>query len=129
MRTSLLQVFFVINLLVYGGFAVAGYAIPGSLANWVEIQLPTPMALADFRAMYGGLSLAFAVAIVRAMREESWIRPALWMIAASCLGLAGGRVITWIGTGELSPLMAKVLASELLGLGFAVGFIAKRRVG
>ncbi len=125
MRTPAISIFLVINLLVYLGIALVSYASPLQVAGWVEIQLPTSMAIADFRATYGGMCLAVAVLIFQALREDAWVRPALLLIAVSCVGLPLGRVLTWAQTGELAPLMAKFMTIEAIGAAFAIWFLIR----
>jgi hypothetical protein len=61
--------YFVVNAVLFAAFTVAAWLAPTVLAGPLEISLTTPTALADFRAVYGGLSFAIAGLSLLALRK------------------------------------------------------------
>src|SRR5262245_11962653 len=84
----------VLNAVVFVGFGLALLAFPSELAALVDIELRSASALADARAMYGGLSLSVGAFFVLGLRRESWFVPSLFLVAASSGGLALGRIVS-----------------------------------
>ena len=70
----------ILAVLTYGGFGAAFLLAPALMAAVVDITLPTPSAVADFRATYGGFELGMSafLAWCAAAREHSYdeARPA-----------------------------------------------------
>jgi hypothetical protein len=108
-----------INAVVFLAFGVAFLLAPRTLAGWLEIEAATPSALADLRAMYGGLPLAVGVFFVLGLREPGWLAPALFATAACSGGLAVARVYSIFASGVPSTLIFVFLALEIASLAWA----------
>lgn len=50
-----------LSAVIFGGFGLAFLFWPVQTAAFVNIQLPTPAAIIDFRAVHGGLEVGLAV--------------------------------------------------------------------
>ena len=99
-------------LAVFGALSVVG---PASIAAWVDIQLASGAARADFRATYGGFEVGAAVfLIVCAARRDL---TAIGLFAAGCIyaGFASGRLIGIVVDKPEGPLMLIVFVAEAAG--------------
>ncbi len=89
---------------------------PYRMAASVEVQLPTPTAVIDFRATYGGFDLVIGIAFAVCALYTEWTRPGVALLALVYAGFAGGRIIGLLLDGKPQPLMYQLLAIELTGL-------------
>lgn len=85
-------------------FGVWAILDPVAVAGLTQVQLPTPTAIADGRAIYGGLTLGLALfAALCAFRPE-FTRPGLWAVlltvAGAFLGRLGGVIVDGAGTAD-----------------------------
>ena len=94
---------------VWLGVGFAGVADPRELGDWLDFDLESNTALAEFRAMYGGLALALAFLHIAAAVRGAWLRPALLMSATITAGLLLGRLVS-IGLSGMFGPVALVLA-------------------
>ena len=98
---------------VYGLLALV---LPEQFARLVELPLASPSALADLRAMYGGLPLALGFVLLRGARDPLWLAPSLFIIVATLAGAAGARLYSVAVSGLPNELVLWYLAAELLGI-------------
>src|SRR5690349_4975973 len=108
-----------INAGVFLAFGAAFLLFPRELAGLLEVTLGSASALADMRAMYGGLSLACGTLFVLGLRREDWFAPSLFLVMATSLGLASGRIFSGLVSGMPGPLVLALLATELVSFGWA----------
>lgn len=73
---------------------LASLFAPGSVADFVNIELKDATARFDFRAVYGGLDLGIGVFLVVAALRKPWRLPALNMASLVFGGLTLGRVVS-----------------------------------
>lgn len=109
-----------LNALVFVDFGLAFLAKPRALARLLEIELSSPTALADLRAMYGGLALAVGALLFAGWRRAEWLAPSLWLVIATSGGLALGRLYSVLASGMPSSVIFGFLASELGSLAWAI---------
>lgn len=114
MQKTLVPFLMIIGVL----FAVVGLAVlvaPTLFAAQLEMVVSSATAVADFRAVYGGVSLAIAgVAFLALKRGE--LRPgAVWMVVLVMDGLLLGRLISWATHGPGSVLIFAQMGLELSG--------------
>jgi hypothetical protein len=109
-----------LNALVFVDFGLAFFAKPQALARLLEIELSSPTALADLRAMYGGLALAVGALLCAGSRRAEWLVPSLWLVIATSGGLALGRLYSVLASGVPSGMIFGFLASELGSLLWAI---------
>ena len=117
----------ILSAIVFGGFGVAFLLFPLFMASIVGIELPTPIAVIDFRATYGGLEIGLAVFFVICAFRESWIRPGLVAQAASLGGFAFGRIIGLILDGTPQPIIYYLLVAECAGCVLGLFALVKER--
>lgn len=108
----LFPLFLGVNLLVYLAYGVGFLLAPQKLAAGLDITLNSATALADFRAMYGGLSLACAGMFVLAIKNASMRHSALLLAVFGAGGLMIGRLITMAFDGMPGPVIFVMLATE-----------------
>lgn len=115
----------ILSVIVFGSFGVAFLLFPLFMASIVGIELPTPSAVIDFRATYGGLEIGLAVFLAICAFKESWIRPGLVAQAASLGGFAVGRIIGLILDGTPQPIIYYLLVAESAGCVLGLFALAK----
>jgi hypothetical protein len=98
--------------LVFGLLAVV---VPHWLARAVDISLGSSTALADFRAIYGGLSVGVGLFALGAVYQESWTLPAVALTAVCLFTIALWRVYSWVASGAPSPIIVLFAGAELVG--------------
>ncbi|MFT3711803.1 MAG: DUF4345 family protein [Archangium sp.] len=120
--TKTLPLYFVVNAVLFAAFAVGAFFVPQLLATPLEISLTTPTALADFRAVYGGLSFGIAFLSVFALRKPEFQLPVLWLLTFCMDGLILGRLISTVMSGPGSVVIFAQLGLELFSAawGFAL---------
>ena len=114
------------------GIGVTALVQPVWVGGTVDISLtdvppwggnPEGMDLAlarfEFRAMYGGLSLALAALHLIGVGRARWIVPCLWLSVITLIGLAGGRVVALTAGDVPGAIGFLFLAIELVGIGLA----------
>ena len=105
----------ILSAIVFGGFGVTFLLFPLFMASIVGIELPTPSAVIDFRATYGGFEIGLAVFFAICAFRESWIRQGLVAQAASLGGFAFGRIIGLTLDGTPQPIIYYLLVAECAG--------------
>jgi hypothetical protein len=110
----------VINAVVYLAFGLGCSLFPIELARFVEIDLGSPSALADFRAIYGGLALSVGALFALGLRRSDWFLPTLFLVAASSGGLALGRLYSMLVSGMPNGLVLAFLGTELASFVWAL---------
>ena len=94
LRTRLARPFVLVHAAVFLVFGVAFGAAPAVLGGLLGIELRDATALADFRAMYGGMSFGVGLSFAAALTRREWIVPALFTIATTSGLLLFGRILT-----------------------------------
>lgn len=123
MRKKLGPVVIAANAAVFIAFGLAFLIAPQRLADTLSITLENATALADFRAMYGGLALGMGVVFAAGLRNPAWHQPTLFLCAASSAGLLVGRVLTVSAGATPEPFIYGLMAIELIsavGAAFAL---------
>ena len=108
------------------GIILVAYAI-GVLANPVQmiggtgVQLPTPSAIADGRATYGGLILGLGAFFIFSALNNARVRGGLWAEVFTLGGFALGRALAVLidssaATAQILGLIAFETVLTLLGV-------------
>lgn len=118
--------FLALNLIIYAGFVAAAYLAPVWLGNQLGIHLGGTTALADFRAMYGGLPLAASVVFVLGIERDELRRAAIWLATAGALGLLVGRLLTLVQAGPAGLYIYASMGSEMVAV-VAGAFLLRAR--
>ena len=111
---------------VWLGVGVTGLAHPVWLAGTVDFELPTTLARFEFRAMYGGLSLALAGVHFFGTTRRHWLAPTLRLAGILMLGLFAARVLSIAVEGFPGIIGLALISLEATGLGLVV--LALRRL-
>ena len=109
-----------INALIFIVYGAAFLVVPEQLVALADIAARSPSALADIRAVYGGLSLAAGALFVLGLRRDSWFTPSLFLVAATSGGLALGRTISIVVSGMPSAFVLVNFALELVSFVWAL---------
>lgn len=99
---------------IWLGVGISGFLDPEGLAAWADIDLESMTAVAEFRAMYGGLSVALAGLHLGAAVRGAWLRLALMMSSAITGGLLVGRVATIALDGMFGPVALGLAGIEVV---------------
>ena len=109
---TLTKGFVAINAAVWVSFGPAFYFWPEVIASYLDIALQSPTALADFRAVHGGIPLGAGLFMGMGLRRPEWLGPALMLILLGTAGLLAGRMLTVIDTGGVGQLIYLFMALE-----------------
>lgn len=108
-----------VNLAIYVVFGLAALFVPSWLASIFGIELGSPSALADFRAIYGGIPLGVGVFMAAGLYRSEWLSPAVALAGVCALEAALARAYSWIASGTPSPLIIAFMCAELLAAHWA----------
>jgi hypothetical protein len=92
----------------------------------IGVQLTTPSAQVEIRAMYGGFEIGLGVFFLLAAMRPEWFRPALVLQVVSLLGFGGTRLVTLLLTPGADRLLYFFAALELLAV--VIGWFALKRL-
>jgi hypothetical protein len=109
-----------LSAVVFLGYGVEALLFPNQLARLVDIQLSSPSALADFRALYSAVPLAIGALLVQGLRDPHWFAPSLFLSSVSLACAAEARLYSIAVSGMPNELVLTFLALELLGLVWAL---------
>ncbi|HLL52181.1 MAG TPA: DUF4345 family protein [Myxococcaceae bacterium] len=107
------RVILFLNVLLFLGFGLAFTAWPARMAQTPGIPLPSPSALSDVRAIYGGMELGFAAYLAVCVYRRETVKGLL----AATLVLGGTAVGRGIGLAVdgFSPITLRLLFAEGFG--------------
>lgn len=122
------RIVLILSALMYGGFGAAYLARPRAMAKLTHFELPSPTAVTEIRAFYGGMELGLAVLLVVCAIRPDWAGAGLLALALLSGGTVVARLIGFAVDGSATAFLWKVLAAEVLvaALG-VVGLIVLRR--
>ena len=109
-----------VNALVFIDFGAAFLLFPAKLAGLLDIELTSATALADVRAIYGGLALAVGASFVAGLRREEWLAPSVFLVMASSAGLALGRIYSIAVSGIPRSIILLFLVTEVASFAWAL---------
>ena len=120
-----------IYLLAVGGCSLAlglAYVIwPVEMAALTEFTLPSPLAIIEIRAFYGGQLVGVGLAILFGLWNRRFVIPALLFAVVPLAGVAAGRLYGVIAAGTLPPVAAGFLVLELATAGIG-GVLVRREI-
>ena len=111
---------------VWLGVGVTGVAHPLWLAGTVDIELPTSLARFEFRAVYGGLSLALAAIHFFGATRQPWLAPTLRLAGILMLGIFAARILSIAIEGFPGLMGLSLLSIE--GTALVLVVLALRRL-
>ena len=112
-RDRLARPFVLLHVLVFVGFGLAFMVAPAPLARLLDISLESGSAVADLRAMYGGLSLGMGLAFAVGLKRAAWLGPVIFAIGASSACMLASRLLTMVGHPVSAPIYGFALSEAL----------------
>ncbi len=109
-----------ITALTFLGIGFFCLLAPVEASSLVDIQLPTPTAITDFRANYGGCIIGIGFFYVFCYFEPDYIRLGLILQALSFGGFVVGRLIGMAFDGIPKPLLIYFLIAEFAAVVLAI---------
>lgn len=103
-----------INAVIFTVIGLAVMVDPSGFARGVDITAESPTAVADFRAIYGGLCWAFAAVAGVALRRPSLRGAAVLTLVLICDGLMLGRLVSWVTHGPGEAIIFVQLGVEVV---------------
>ncbi len=125
MRLSVVSLVF--TAIVYAGIGIASWIAPYWVASGVQIELPTPTSVTDFRATYGGFCLAVGVWLLLCAKQQRHHVIGLWFQAISFVGFGGARLFGLLTEGGPQPMNWTLLSCEVAGLALALWCLSRER--
>ncbi|PJZ57803.1 DUF4345 family protein [Leptospira barantonii] len=107
------KVYLALNLAVYGGFTVGFFILPVRLASLIGIEIRDSAALADFRAMYGGLCLGISAIFILGWFKEEFKKSSIVLALTAAVGLLSGRIYTLLLDGPGNEYIYISMATEI----------------
>ena len=115
--------------IIFVPFGVWGLIDPVAVAGLTQVQLPTPTALADGRAVYGGLTLGLGAFFALCAVRQELVRPGLWAVLLTVAGPFLGRLAGVVADGAGTAETYRTLISEFAIAALAVVSLARRVSG
>ncbi|MEZ5345374.1 MAG: DUF4345 domain-containing protein [Pyrinomonadaceae bacterium] len=109
-----------LTALVYAAIGFIFIADPVYWASSVDISLPTPTAIIDLRATYGGCMLSIAVFLIYCLKDLEKLRTGLIFQAVSLAGFGLTRSLGIFLNPGTRTIMFYLLAAEVFGVCLAV---------
>jgi hypothetical protein len=106
-------------------FGVAFLLSPTSMSSRLDVALPTPSALSDFRSAQGGFQLGFGVLLGWCGMKADWVRCGLIAQALTSGGFVLGRLVSLAADGRPKPITYGLLALEAVGCALALVALKK----
>ena len=117
-----------LGALTLAALGAAFLAAPDTMAALIELELATPLARSDVRAVYGGLELGLALLQLTWLRSAETVRRGVQLHLAIWGGLAFGRGIGLLCSEDPAASGIGLFGTELAGLGLGVvAWYAMRR--
>ncbi|MBM9576876.1 DUF4345 domain-containing protein [Leptospira sp. 201903070] len=119
------KIFLLANIAVYEAFAIGFFLFPARLATWIGIEIRTTSALADFRAMYGGLCLGVGVFLLLGVFKKERVQAGILLSITTAGGLFLGRICTVLWDGPVNEYIYFSMSTEIVAVVIGV-WILKR---
>ncbi|MDV6234515.1 DUF4345 domain-containing protein [Leptospira ellisii] len=107
------KLYILLNVAVYLGFGIAFILFPIRFASMIGITFEGSAALADFRAMYGGLCLGIEIVLFLGYLREEWRKFAILLSVTTAGGLLFGRLYTLFLDGPGNEYIYVSMATEI----------------
>lgn len=108
------------SVLVFGGIGLACLLFPVQMAVGIDISLPTPTAIIDFRATHGGFLLGLGLFFIYCLFNKAFLRVGLIVQAVSLGGFAFGRLVGLALDGTPKTILIYLLFAEIIGCVLAI---------
>ena len=91
-KTTMTRLFLGVTGLAFAGYGLMCLFVPAVVGEAAQLGLASETAVAEVRAMYGGLQLALGVLSLLAVLRPALEKTALLSLCFVFAGLAGGRL-------------------------------------
>lgn len=112
-----------LSALVFGGFGIAGLAVPDAIVESVGVALAPDAVLVELRAIYGGMMLGGALLAAYCMRPDRQ-RFGLVAVALVVGGTLAGRLLGLLWE-PMPEGMAWVAIFEAVWVVFSLGLLPR----
>ncbi len=112
---------------LYVGFGVWGLWAPAAVTAMTEIQLTTPTAVTDGRAVYGGLTAGLGVLFLLAAVRRADVWTGLVALFLTLVFPVAARLLGIALDGGGTPATFKVMQGELLFLALSGVALVRER--
>ena len=113
------QTVLILGALPFAGVGIAFLAWPATWAAKIDLGVAGPTALADVRAVYGGMQLGCAYLLWRCAGRPERVRSGLVMMGVLYGSLAAARFVSYALAGLPSSLGLLLHGAELLAVALA----------
>ena len=113
--------------IIFVPFGVWALVDPVAVAGLTQVNLPTPTALADGRAVYGGLTLGLGSYFLPCAVRPELVRAGLWAVLLTVGFPFLGRLAGIAADGAGSSETFRTLASEFTTAGLAAVALVRSR--
>ncbi|TGK01435.1 DUF4345 domain-containing protein [Leptospira langatensis] len=120
------KVFLGMNLAVYLAFTIAFFLFPVPLAGMIGLSVHSSAALADLRAMYGGMCFGVGLLIFYGLNKEDFKIPAILLSVASAGGLFLARLYTLLLDGPGNEYIYLSMITEIGSVCIGLWLLKKR---
>lgn len=111
-----LRMYLVTNLTIFAAYSACAWMSPKRLAGWVDIELQSVTAVADFRAMYGGMCLGAGFIFALGFLRHEWRVPAVLLAVTTAGGLLLARLWTALIEGPVGSYIHAAMVLEVLAV-------------
>ncbi len=105
-----------LTALVFVALGACFVSVPVRMASFVDIVADQPAAIADIRAVYGGMQIGFGVFLAWCGLSIPRVRTGLLAALMVLIGLATARIIGIADSPSQPMVTFLLLASEILGI-------------
>lgn len=122
---KLAKISIIITAIIYLIIGLMFLTSPVYWIKGVDILLPTPTAIIDLQATYGGCMFTLGIFFLYILKNSSLIRIGLILQALTLGGFAFGRIVGIFMHGVPKTIMFYLLVAEISGLVLAVFCLSK----
>ena len=113
--------------MVWLGLGITTFTNLDMVAGWVDYGVSADLARFEFRAEYGGLSIALAALHFFGGLRAKWLGPSLAMAMTLLVGLVTGRILSLVADGYPGMKGLTLLLSEIVMIALIVFAMVRLR--
>ena len=110
------RIILLVTALVFVILGAAFVMIPVRMADVIDLGVVAPSAVADVRAVYGGMNIGFGVFLTWCGLAIPRVNTGLLAALMVFVGLASGRMVGIIAEPSQPAITFVLLATEILGI-------------
>ena len=125
---TLAKWFLLFNFVIWLPYGIACLINPEMLSGLAGVNMTSPTAITEIRAMYGGVQSAVGVICLFGLLKESMMRPALAMLSFVFAGVAAARVFGLVIDSSGSAYTYGAICFEIFGTVASVFLLLKQPI-